>query len=111
MNDKLYIIKVYKKILKEVYLSMINIPKVHYSVKELIIHDMYKYLNDLYIANDISDKNIRINRKEELVIRIKYISSLVSTLNSFKVLGEKKYLSINQDFELLLRLMKSWKKR
>ena len=109
MNDKLYIIKVYKKILKEVYLSMINIPKVHYSIKELIIDDMYKYLMDLYIANDISDKDIRISKKEELVIRIKYISSLVSTLNEFKVLGEKKYLSINQDLELLLRLMKSWK--
>lgn len=109
MNDKLYIIKVYKKILKEVYLSMINIPKVHYSIKELIIDDMYKYLRDLYIANDISDKDIRISKKEELVIRIKYISSLVSTLNEFKVLGEKKYLSINQDLELLLRLMKSWK--
>lgn len=109
MNDKLCIIKVYKKILHEVYVSMINIPKVHYCLKELIIHEMYQYLDNLYLANDISDKNARIKKKEEQVIKLKYISSLISTLNEFKVLGEKKYLSINSDLELLLRLMKGWK--
>lgn len=109
MNDKLYIIKIYKKILGDIYIAMINIPRIHYSLKELILRDMYQYLNDLYLANDISNKNIRLMKKEELVIRIKYISSLVSTLNEFKVLGERKYLTINNDFEILLRLMKSWK--
>ena len=43
MNDKLQIIKVYKSILSEVYLSMINIPKVHYSLKELIITELFRY--------------------------------------------------------------------
>ena len=109
MDDRLQIIKVYKKVLRDVYLSMINIPRVHYSLKELIIQEMYRYLEDLYLANDIRDENLRLIKKEELVIRIKYISSLIGTLNEFKVLGEKKYLSIYQDLELLLRLMKSWK--
>ena len=109
MNDRLQIIKVYKKILKDVYFSMINIPRVHYSLKDFIIQEMYHYLEDLYLANDIKDERLRLTKKEELVIRIKYISSLIGTLNEFKVLGEKKYLSIHQDLELLLRLMKSWK--
>lgn len=109
MNDKLQIIRIYKKILREVYQSMINIPKVHYSLKELIINDMYHYLEDLYIANDIDDKIERKLRKEIVIIRFKYISSLIGTLNEFKVLGEKKYLSINSDIEILLRLMKGWK--
>lgn len=109
MNDRLQIIRIYKKILKDVYLSMINIPRIHYSLKEFIISEMYHYLEDLYLANDIEDKKVRLIKKEELVIRIKYISSLIGTLNEFKVLGEKKYLSIYQDLELLLRLLKSWK--
>ena len=109
MNDKLQIIKIYKKILRDVYEAMINIPRVHYSLKELIIQEMYGYLKDLYLANDINDQRVRVIKKEELIIRIKYISSLISTLNDFKVLGEKKYLSVMGNLELLLRLMKGWK--
>lgn len=58
MNDKLQIIKIYKSILEEVYLAMINIPKVHYSLKELIIKEMFCYLKYLYLLNDISNKDI-----------------------------------------------------
>lgn len=109
MNDKLQIIKVYKSILSEVYLSMINIPKVHYNLKELIITEMFSYLNKLYLANDISDKLSRLKRKEEVIIEFKYIASLISMLNEYKVLGEKKYLSIVNREKLLLKLMNSWK--
>ena len=109
MNDKLQIIKVYKSILNEVYLSMINIPKVHYSLKELIITEMFGYLNKLYLSNDISDKNSRLKRKEEVIIEFKYIASLIGMLNEYKVLGEKKYLSIVNREQLLLKLMNSWK--
>ena len=94
MNDKLQIIKVYKTILSEVYLSMINIPKVHYSLKELIVTEMFSYLNKLYLVNDISDKVNRLKRKEEVVIEFKYIASLIGMLNEYKILGEKKYLGI-----------------
>ena len=109
MNDKLQIIKVYKSILSEVYLSMINIPKVHYNLKELIITEMFSYLNKLYLANDISDKLSRLKRKEEVIIEFKYIASLIGMLNEYKVLGEKKYLSIVNREQLLLKLMNSWK--
>ena len=109
MNDKLQIIKVYKSILSEVYLSMINIPRVHYSLKELIITEMFSYLNKLYLANDISDKLSRLKRKEEVIIEFKYIASLIGMLNEYKVLGEKKYLSIVNREQLLLKLMNSWK--
>ena len=109
MNDKLQIIKVYKSILSEVYLSMINIPKVHYNLKELIITEMFSYLNKLYLSNDISDKNSRLKRKEEVIIEFKYIASLIGMLNEYKVLGEKKYLSIVNREQLLLKLMNSWK--
>ena len=109
MNDKLQIIKVYKSILSEIYLSMINIPRVHYSLKELIITEMFSYLNKLYLSNDISDKNSRLKRKEEVIIEFKYIASLIGMLNEYKVLGEKKYLSIVNREQLLLKLMNSWK--
>ena len=109
MNDKLQIIKVYKSILSEVYLSMINIPKVHYNLKELIITEMFSYLNKLYLSNDISDKNSRLKRKEEVIIEFKYIASLIRMLNDYKVLGEKKYISIVNKEQLLLKLMNSWK--
>lgn len=109
MNDKLQIIKIYKSILSEIYLTMINIPKVHYSLKELIIHEMFHYLNCLYLANDINDKYDRIKKKEEVVIQFKYIASLIGILNENKILGEKKYLSIVNKEQLLLKLMNSWK--
>ena len=109
MNDKLQIIKVYKTILSEVYLSMINIPRVHYSLKELIVTEMFSYLNKLYLVNDISDKVNRLKRKEEVVIEFKYIASLIGMLNEYKILGEKKYLSIVSREQLLLKLMNSWK--
>ena len=109
MNDKLQIIKIYKDILNEVYLSMVNIPKVHYRLKELIVSDMFSYLNKLYLANDISNKVSRLKRKEEVVIEFKYIASLIRMLNEYKVLGEKKYLSIVNKEQLLLKLMNSWK--
>lgn len=109
MNDKLQIIKIYKSILNEIYLSMINIPKVHYSLKELIIDEMFSYLNKLYFANDITDKVNRLKRKEEVIIEFKYIASLIRMLNEYKILGEKKYLSIVNKEQLLLKLMNSWK--
>ena len=109
MNDKLQIIKVYKTILSEVYLSMINIPKVHYSLKELIITEMFGYLNKLYLSNDIVDRISRLKRKEEVIIEFKYIASLIGMLNEYKILGEKKYLSIVNREQLLLKLMNSWK--
>ena len=109
MNDKLQIIKIYKSILNEVYLSMINIPKIHYSLKTLILNEMFKYLKILYLSNDIQDKNVRLKRKEEVVITFKYIASLIRMLNDYKVLGEKKYISIVNKEQLLLKLMNSWK--
>ena len=48
-------------------------------------------------------------RKEEVIIEFKYIASLVGMLNEYKVLGEKKYLSIVNREQLLLKLMNSWK--
>ena len=109
MNDKLQIIKIYKKILNEVYLSMINVPKVHYSFKELVISEMFSYLKKLYLANDINDNINRKKMKEEVIIQFKYIASLIRLLNEYKVLGEKKYLSIVKNEQLLLKLMNSWK--
>lgn len=70
---------------------------------------MFSYLNKLYLANDISDKLIRLKRKEEVVIEFKYIASLIGMLNEYKILGEKKYLSIVSREQLLLKLMNSWK--
>lgn len=109
MEDKLKIIKIYKAILNDVYISMINIPKVHYALKELIIKDMFKYLNDLYLANDIEDKSIRIKKKEKVVISFKYIASLIRILNEYKILGQNKYIEVVRNEEILLRLMNKWK--
>lgn len=110
MDDKLKIIKIYKVILNDIYVSMINIPKVHYALKELVINDMFRYLNNLYLANDIEDKCIRIKKKEEVVISFKYIASLIRMLNEYKILGQNKYIEIVRNEEILLRLMNSWKK-
>ena len=83
IEDKLKIIMFYKEILNEVYSSMINIPKVHYSLKDLIINEMFAYLNDLYMSNDISDYNVRMVKKEDVIIKFKYIfdSSAAKTVD------------------------------
>lgn len=110
VEDKLKIIIFYKEILNEVYSSMINIPKVHYSLKELIINEMFSYLKDLYIANDISDQNVRRVRKEEVIIKFKYICSLIRMLNVNKILGEQRYLKIVNREKIILSLFNGWKK-
>lgn len=109
MNDKLQIIKIYKNILNEVYLSCENIPKIHYYLKELVLNECFDYLKKLYLANDYKDKTIRLKAKEEVVINFKYIASLISMLNEYKILGEKKYINIMNMEQLLLKLMNSWK--
>lgn len=58
---------------------------------------------------DISNKDIRLKKKEEIVIEFKYIVSLIAMLNEYKILGEKKYVSIVNKEQLLLRLMNRWK--
>ena len=110
VEDKLRIIVIYKSLLNDVYKAMINIPKEHYSLKELIINEMFNYLKELYLANDIIDKNVRIGLKEEAVIKFKYICSLIRILNENKILGEKRYLQISEKEKMILLLLNGWKK-
>lgn len=110
VEDKLKIIMFYKEILNEVYSSMINIPKVHCSLKDLVINEMFAYLKELYIANDISDYNVRMVKKEEVIIKFKYICSLIRMLNVNKVLGEQRYLTIVNKEKIMLSLFNGWKK-
>lgn len=110
IEDKLRLIIVYKGLLDDVYKAMINIPKEHYILKELILNEMFGYLKELYLANDKSDKVIRIKYKEEVVIKFKYICSLIRILNEIKILGEKRYLQITEKERLILLLLNGWKK-
>lgn len=110
IEDKLKIIIIYKSLLNDIYNAMLNIPKIHYSLKELIINEMFGYLKDLYLANDISNKDVRLQRKEEAVIQFKYICSLIRILNENRVLGESNYLQIAEKEKLILSLLNGWKK-
>ena len=53
---------------------------------------------------------IRLQRKEEAIIKFKYICSLIRMLNENKVLGEKKYFQIIEKEKLILSLLNGWKK-
>lgn len=110
IEDKLRIIVIYKSLLNDVYKAMINIPKEHYCLKELVINEMFNYLKELYLSNDIINKDVRINLKEKVVIKFKYICSLIRILNENKILGERKYLQISEKEKLILLLFNGWKK-
>ena len=53
IEDRLRIIVFYKELLNDIYNAMLNIPKIHYSLKELIINEMFSYLKELYLAKMI----------------------------------------------------------
>lgn len=110
IGDKLRLTIVYKELLNDVYKAMINIPKEHYCLKELIINEMFNYLKELYLANDISEKDVRLKIKEKVVIKFKYICSLIRILNENNILGEKRYLQISEREKLILLLLNGWNK-
>ena len=59
----------------------------------------------------MDDEIARKNKKEELVIRLKYISSLLAFLYKYELISHKKYLKLGNNLEVILRLMNGWKKK
>lgn len=110
-EDKLKIIILFKNYFLEIYDILLNCNKKHLELKHLVIDECALYLKELYLANDIVDDMVRKNKKEELVIRLKYISSLLAFLYKYELISHKKYLKLGNDLEVILRLMNGWKKK
>ena len=110
-DDKLKIIILFKSFFLEIYEILLNCNKKHLELKQIIIKECSVYLKDLYIANDIQDEVIRKLKKEELIIRLKYLSSLIHFLYRYQLISHKKYLKLGNDLEVILRLPNGWKKK
>ena len=110
-EDKLKIILIFKKFFLDTYDILMNCDKKHLELKRIVLNECNLFLKDLYLANDIQDINIRIPKKEELVIRIKHISSLLNFLENYKMISYKKYLKLGNDLEVILRLASGWKNK
>lgn len=110
-EDKLKIIIIFKTFFLEIYEILLNCNKRHLELKQLVISECNLYLKELYLSNDIQDDIKRKEKKEELVIRIKHISSLLTFLYKYELISHKKYLKLGNDLEIILRLMNGWKKK
>lgn len=110
-EDKLKIILIFKKFFLDIYDTLINCDKKHLELKKIVLNECNLFLKDLYLANDMQDINSRLKKKEELVIRIKHISSLLNFLKFYKMISHKKYLKLGNDLEVILRLASGWKNK
>ena len=107
-EDKLKLITITKSIINKIYKSLLNCPKEHIELKKIIINELFEYLKQIYIANDISNINKKKELKEEILYKTKYLSSLINILYDNKLINNKTYLELGSDLELLLRLLKGW---
>lgn len=110
-EDKLKIILLFKAFFVEIIEILIPCNRSYLELKKIVLYECNTYLKDLYIANDCKDINSRIKKKEELVIRLKHISSLLQILYQLKLIPHKKYLRLGNDLEVILRLMSGWKNK
>ena len=108
MNDKLKLITLAKDINNIVYKCLLNVPKEHLELKRIVVRDILHLINNIYIANDISNMDKRKNLKEEILCNIKYTNYLIELLYNYKLIPNQKYLEINDKMEILLRLLKGW---
>jgi len=110
-EEKLKIIILFKNYFLEMYEILLNCNKKHLELKQTVINECNLYLKDLYLANDIQDEKVRKLKKEELIIRLKHISSLLTFLYKFQIISHKKYLKLGNELEIILRLLNDWKNR
>jgi len=110
MNDKLKLIIITKNIINKIYKALLNCPKIHIELKTIVLNELFTYLKEIYIANDISNIDKKKELKEEILYKTKYISSLINILYDNKLINNKLYLELGSDLELLLRLLKGWTK-
>lgn len=110
-DDKLKIIILFKNFFNDIYQSLLNCNRNHLELKQIMIYECNLYLKDLYLANDYKDIELKKKIKEELIIRIKHLGSLVTMLYQNKLISHKKYLKLGNDLEILLRLLNGWKNK
>ena len=101
MKDKLMVINKYKDLIERYSNYSLIYPKKYYVLKDKLESILFDFLKELYIVNSISNKEVRLSRKEELLGNIKYLNYLFNCINKVNILSDKQYKSIYIDIEVI----------
>ena len=110
MKDKLIVINKYKDFI-EIYSNFsLDYPRKYYFLKDMLENLLFSNLKELFIINGISNKNIRIERKEELIGKLKFLNYLFTRILNLEILNEKQYKVLYFHLEEIYKLLMGWLK-
>lgn len=110
MKDNLMVIIKYKDLIERYSNYSLIYPKKYYVLKDKLESILFDNLKELYIVNSISNKEVRLSKKEELVGKLKYLNYLFIRINKLNILSEKQYKAIYLDIEFIYKYLIGWLK-
>ena len=110
MKDNLMVIIKYKDLIERYSNYSLIYPKKYYVLKDKLESILFDNLKELYIVNSISNKEVRLSKKEELVGKLKYLNYLFIRINKLNILSEKQYKVIYLDIEVIYKYLMGWLK-
>ena len=110
MKDKLIVINLYKELISSYCKLSLTYPRKHYFLKDMLEDNLFTYLEELYIINDLSNKSIRINKKEEMIGKLKYLNYLFKSINNLNIISDKQYKVIYIKTENIYKYLIGWVK-
>ena len=108
MKDKLVVINKYKDLIEKYSSYDLIYPRKYYYLKDLLENILFNNLRELYIINSISNRNIRVTRKEGLIGSFKYLNYLFSRINNLDILSDKRYKVLYIDMEVIYKYLVGW---
>lgn len=112
MKDNLMVINKYKDLIERYSNYSLIYPKKYYVLKDKLESILFDNLKELYIVNSISNREVRLSRKEELIGKLKYLNYLFTRINKLNILSDKQYkvIYMDMDMEVVYKYLVGWLK-
>ena len=108
MKDKLIIINKYKEFIELYFSYSLIYPRKYYYLKDMLENLLFQNLRELFIINSLSNKNVRVEKKEVLAGNLKYLNYLLTRVFSLEILKEKQYKVLYIRLEEIYKLLMGW---
>ena len=103
MKDNLIIALKYKKTISYIFKITDNYPHRYKELKSRIINVTLDILEDIYISNE------DYNRKKYIIPKIKMLDYYLRLSYEFKIITEKKYITISSFLLETIKMISGWK--
>lgn len=110
MKDKLLVIIKYKDLISLYSNYSLIFPKKYYHLKDILEDRLFANLREMYIINSLSDKKVRLLKKEELLGNLKYLNFLFEEINKLGILSDKQYKNLFMTIENVYKYLIGWLK-